>query len=194
MPWVLLCFLTHQAHRGTPLGGFLLCRSVCQALKGAPWVWSYSVVQCIRHLMGQSLLFSSHSWLVGRESMVMAPPPVHDSAVSPCFHGCLAFLHRHFPPQSPPLHPLDLSLCSQQQSSTLGLLYSSQTPALSHCTFQGICVPVQGLYGCGKDYLILIPFRLPQISCFILSLKCSSRDSDNCPDMGIGPLLQFPTC
>ena len=66
--------------------------------------------------MGQSLLFSSHSWRVGRESMAMAPPPVHDSAVSPYFHGCLAFLHRHFPPQSPPLHPLDLSLCSQQQS------------------------------------------------------------------------------
>ena len=23
--------------------------------------------------------------------MVMAPPPICDSAVSPCFHGCLAF-------------------------------------------------------------------------------------------------------
>ena len=41
--------------------------------------------------------------------------PTRDSAVSPCFHGCLAFLHRHFPPQSPPSHPLDLSLSSQQQ-------------------------------------------------------------------------------
>jgi len=39
---------------------------------------------------------------------------------------------------------------------------------------------------------ILIPFRLPQISCFTLSLKCFSSDSDNCPDVGIGPLLQFP--
>ena len=48
------------------------------------------------------------------------------------------------------------------------------------------------MYGCGKDCLILIPFRLPQISCFTLSLKCFSSDSDNCPDMGIGPLLQFP--
>ena len=27
------------------------------------------------------------------------------TAVSPCFHGCLAFLHRHFPLQSPPSHP-----------------------------------------------------------------------------------------
>ena len=35
-------------------------------------------------------------------------------------------------------------------------------------------------------------YLLPQISCFTLSLKCFSSDSDNCPDVGIGPLLQFP--
>ena len=55
-----------------------------------------------------------------------------------------------------------------------------------------LLTPVRGKYGCGKDCLILIPFRLPQISCCILSLKCFSSDSDNCPDVGIGPLLQFP--
>ena len=48
------------------------------------------------------------------------------------------------------------------------------------------------MYGCGKDCLILILFRLPQISCFTLSLKCLSSDSDNCPDVGIRPLFQFP--
>ena len=48
------------------------------------------------------------------------------------------------------------------------------------------------MYGCGKDRQILIPFRLPQISCFPLGLKCFSSDSDNCPDVGIRPLLQFP--
>ena len=55
MPGVLLCCLPCQAHRGAPLAGARLCRSVHQALKGAPWVGSYSVVQCIRHLMGQPL-------------------------------------------------------------------------------------------------------------------------------------------
>ena len=59
------------------------------------------------------------------------------------------------------------------------------------CLPEDLC-PVWGVYGCGKDCLILIPFRLSQISCFILSLKCFSSDSDNCPDVGIGPLLQFP--
>ena len=45
----------------------------------------------------------------------MVPPPTCDSAVSPCFNGCLAFLHRHLPLLSPPSHPLDPALCSQQQ-------------------------------------------------------------------------------
>ena len=44
----------------------------------------------------------------------------------------------------------------------------------------------------GKDWLILIPFRLPQISSFTLSLKCFSSDSDSCPALGIRPLLQLP--
>ena len=43
-----------------------------------------------------------------------------------------------------------------------------------------------------KDCLILLPFRLPQISCFTLSLKRFSSDSDNCPDVGVRPLLLFP--
>ena len=113
-----------------------------------------------------------------REAMVMAPPSMCDSAVLPCFHGCLVFLHRHFPPQSPPSHPLHLSLGSQQQPlpwSTVhqGFLHNPWTPAPSLCAFQGTCIPVWGMYDCGKDclILILILFRLPQVSCFTLSLK-----------------------
>ena len=56
----------------------------------------------------------------------------------------------------------------------------------------GECVPVWGLNGCSQDCLILIPFRLPGISCFTLSLKCFSSDSASCPSVGIRPLLQFP--
>ena len=87
-----------KAHRGATLPGVLLCCSVHQAFDGPA-----------------SLLFSCQCWCVEREAMVMAPPTTHDSAVSPCFHGCLAFYHRRFLPCSPPSHPLDPSLCSQQQ-------------------------------------------------------------------------------
>ena len=66
-----------------------------------------------------------------------------------------------------------------------GIAPQSLTSAPSRCA-------IWVMDGCGKDCLILIPFRLPQISCFTLSLKCFSSDSDNHPDVGTGPLLQFP--
>ena len=121
-----------------------------------------------------------------REAMVMAAPSMHDSAVLPCFHESLAFLHRHFPPQSPPSHPPDPSLHSQQQPSPwdCSSFQSLRLPGDLH--------PVRGMYGCSKDCLILILFRLLQISYFSLSLKCFSSDSDTCPAVGIRPLLQFP--
>ena len=75
---------------------------------------------------------------------------------------------------------------------TLGLLHNPLSPAPSHCPFQETHVPAQRMYGCGKDCLILIPVRLPQISCFTLSLKYFSSDSDNFPTVGIETLLQFP--
>ena len=53
-------------------------------------------------------------------------------------------------------------------------------------------VPVQGMYGCSKDCLILIPFRLPQVSCFTFSLKCFPSDSDNCPLWGLDPCFSSP--
>ena len=110
---------------------------------------------------------------------------MHGSASTSCFHGCLAFRHRHFPPQSPPSHPLNLSLCSQQQP----LPWDCST--VPNSSSQLLRLPGD-LHGCDKNCLILIPFRLPQIRCFTLSLKYFSSDSDSCPDVGIGPLLQFP--
>ena len=93
-----------QAHRvpphPIPLAGVLLCSSVHQAFDRPA-----------------SLLFSCWYWRVKREAMVMTPPSTCDSVVMSCFHGCLAFLHRHFPPQSPPSHPLDTFLHSQWQPS-----------------------------------------------------------------------------
>ena len=120
--------------------------------------------------------------------MLMAPPTKGDSAVSPCFHGCPAFFYKHFPPQSPPSHPLDLSLCSQQQSSPWDC---STIPKFHLLHLPRDLSPHLG-YVWLQQGLILIPLRLPQISCYTLSLKCFSSDSDNCSDVGIRPLLQFP--
>ena len=55
LPGLFLCCSVHQAHKLAPLAGVQLRCSTFQALKGATWVGSYSVVQCIRHLMGQPL-------------------------------------------------------------------------------------------------------------------------------------------
>ena len=49
----------HVRHIGGPMAGVLLCCSANQSLKGALWVWSYSVVQCIRHVTGQPLYCSA---------------------------------------------------------------------------------------------------------------------------------------
>ena len=122
--------------------------------------------------------------------MVMAPFPMHESAVSFCFHGCLAFLHRHFPPQSSPSHPLSPSLHSPQQPCP-GIAPQSLSSSSQLLCILGDLRPCPG-YVWLQQVLILILFRLPQISCFTLSLKCFSSDSDSCPDVGIGPLPQFP--
>ena len=53
LPEILLCFSVRQVHWGAPLAGILRRRSAHQSLKGARWVGSYSVVQCVRRLMGQ---------------------------------------------------------------------------------------------------------------------------------------------
>ena len=121
----------------------------------------------------------------------MAPPPMCDSAVLPCFHDFLAFLHQHFPPRSPTSHPLNLFLCSQHQPLPWGCSIIPKLQLPTTAPFRG----PEFLFGvciAAASTLILIPFMLSQISCFTLSLKCFSSDSDNCPDAGIRPLLQFP--
>ena len=108
----------------------------------------YSVVQCVRRSMGQPIYCSAAwCWLWRRrEGMVMAPPASRDSAVSPCFHGCLAFLHRHSLSQSPPSHLPDSSFWSQQQPppwdcSTIPKLQLPATaPSSRLASLSGECV------------------------------------------------------
>ena len=145
----------HQAHRDPhphpttppcttppPLGPYSV--DPCgQAHGGVSLAGVYSVVQCLRCLMGQPLLLLM---LVrgAREAIVMTPHTMCDSVVSLCSHDCLTFLHRHFPPQFTPSYPLDLSLCHQQQLHNCSTIPKLQLPASAPsrgpASLSGVCM------------------------------------------------------
>ena len=91
-------------------------------IEGPPWLGCYSVDLRVSHLMehpGWGLQFSAsgvrwanHS-IVKLQMLEYGERGYADGSTSyvwltqqlpPCFHGCLTFLHRNFPPQSPPSH------------------------------------------------------------------------------------------
>ena len=117
--------------------------------------------------------------------------PTCDSAVSPCFHAAwfssTGISHHILLPHIPLLCLSRVNSCPGPRIAPRSLNSSSQPLRLP-----GDLPPCPCYLWLGKDCLILIPFRLRLISCFTLSLKCPSSDSDNCPDVGIGPLLEFP--
>ena len=76
---------------------------------------------------------------------------------------------------------------------SLGLSTSPKLQLPATVPSQGTSVPVQGMYGCGKDTLILIPFRLPQITCFSLSCKCFSSTQTIAVMCGSEPCFSSPT-
>ena len=152
-----------------------------------------SVVQCPQvHLMGQPLYCSAVDAGMWGEAMVMA-------WVTYAWLSSITLLPwlPAFPPQAIPITISSLtspwSISPKSTAAfTLGLFHTSRTLAPSRCTFQGTLIPLLGIHDYSKDCLILIPFRQPQISCFTLSLRCFSSDSDNCPHVGTGPLLPSP--
>ena len=88
-----LCCSGHQGRRGTPPTGVLLCSSVRQTFDGPA-----------------SLLFSYRCWRVGREAVVMAPPPLQLSSI--------ALLPR-LPGFPPPESPTTISSLTSPQSISL---------------------------------------------------------------------------
>ena len=123
--------------------------------------------------------------------MVMTPAPTHNSAVSlasmAAWLSSTGISHHNLLPHIP---SICLSAVNSNPHPGCSIIPKLQFPA---------AVPSRGpaslsalMYGRGKDCLSLIPFRLSQITCLTLSLKCFSSDLDNCPDVEIGPLLQFP--
>ena len=153
---------------------------------------SCSVVQCLRLLMGQPLYCLGAASMWGEKGYGNGSTPLH---VTQQYHlasmaarlSSTGILHHDLLPHLP-------TICLSEVNS---IPYPEIAPHSTNSSSQllhlpGALIPVWGMYGCSKDCLILFPFRLPQISCSTLSLKCFSSDSDNCPSVGIRPLLQFP--
>ena len=157
-----------------------------QSLKGAPWVGSYSVVQCIRRLIGQPLYCSAaNAGMWGLRGYGDGSTPLHGTQQNhltsmAAWLSSTSISHHNL---LPPISSIHLSIVNSSPCPGIApqSLNSSSQPLchLGHVWLQQGC-------------LILIPFRLPQMGCFTLSLKCFSSDSDNCLDVGIGILPQFP--
>ena len=140
-------------------------------IEGSPWLGSNSVDWCVRHLKGHPRwvptlwLDVSGTWWASlsivqlkmlaceeRKSMVRAPPSMHDSAISPCFHGCLAFFHKHFLPQSLTSCPLSPCLCSQQKplpwdySTVHTLQLPVAIPSMGPVSLSKVCMAVSDFH------------------------------------------------
>ena len=89
-------------------------------------------------------------------------------------------------------HIPSVHLSAVNNSSHPGIAPQSLSSSSQLLHLLGHLLPCPGYIWLRRGLLILIVFRLPHISCFTLSLKYFSSDSDNCPDVEIGPLLQFP--
>ena len=105
--------------------------------------------------------------------------PMRDSAVLPCFHGCLAFLHSYSPPRSPPLRSLDLSLCSQQKpspwdcSTVPKLQLPAAAPSRGPVSLSGVCMAA------ARTVWFSFHLGCHRSAVSLFSLKCFSSDSDN---------------
>ena len=161
------------------MGGVLLCSSLCQALD-----------------QPASLLFSCWYWPVGRESLCWW---LHPLPVTQQYHHHLASMvswlsspgisHHKLLPHMPLIHLSTVNSTPHHGIAPPSLNFSSQLL----CLLGNLYPCLGGMYGCSKDCLIFIPFKVPQISCFTLSLKCFLSDSV-APFRELDPCFSCPTC
>ena len=152
---------------------------------------SYSVAQCLRRLVGQPLCCSAVAVGLWGEGLWWWLHPLRVTqhcrlASLAAWPSSTGISHYNLLPHTP-----SVCLSTVNSSLCLGIAPQSLSSRSQLLRLPGDLPPVWGMYHCGKDCLILIPFRLPQMSCFTLSLKCFSSDSDSCPNVGIRALLQF---
>ena len=143
-----------------------------------------------------SLLFSCQCWGMGRERLLWwwFQPPTHDSAVSPCFHGCPAFLHRHFPTQSPPSHPLNPSLHSRQQPlpwdhfTVPKLQLPATAPSMGPASLSRVCMAA------ARTVWFSLHLGCHRSAVSLSALNVSPLTQTIAPMWGSDPCFGFPTC
>jgi len=142
-----------------------------------------------------SLLFSCRCWPVGGERLwwwlypLCVTQQYHLASMAAQLSSTCISHHSLLP------HIPSISVSTVKSSPRPGIVPQSLNFTSQPLLLLGnlhLCPGHVCMYVSNKDCLILILFRLPQISCFTLSLKCFPSDSDNCPKVGIGPQLQFP--
>ena len=125
-----------------------------------------------------------------REAMVMAPPPCMTEQYHLTFMAAwlssTGISHHNLP------HIPLIRLSAVNNGPCPGIAPQPLNSSFQLLRPPGDLCPSLGYVWLQEDCLILIPFMLPQISCFTLSLNYVSSDSDNCLSVEIGPLLLFP--
>ena len=113
----------------------------------------------------------------------MAPPPMHDSAISPCFHGFYNLL-----PHIPLMHLSAVNISPHPGIGPQSLNSSSQPPHLP-----GDLHPCPGYAWLQQGLSILIPFRLPQTSYFTSALNVSPLTQTIALMWGLDSCFSSPT-
>ena len=113
-----------------------------------------------------------------------------DGSTRYTFHGCLAFLHQHFPPWSPPSHLLNQSLCSQQQPlpwdcfTIPKLRLPASVPSRRPPLMSGVCI--------AAARTVWFSFHLDCCGSPVSLSALNFSPLIQFPHVGIEPLLQFP--
>ena len=104
-----------------------------------------------------------------------------------------------FPPQALPT--IIFSLTAPRSDSlpstaalALGLIHNPYSPAPSHCTFQGTCIPAQCMYGCGKDCLILFQLGCHRSAVSLSALNVPPLTQTIALMWRADPCFSSPTC
>ena len=192
-----------QTLRGLPFLGSISVDWHVKHIEGPCCLGSYFVGRPVRHLKehpgwGPTLFDGSASesfscWILAWKERGFGDSPTHYAWLSSI--ALLPWL----PGFLPQAFPTTISSLTSPRSVS-STVNSSPWPGFAPQTLNsssqwlyllGDLLPCLGYVWLWQG-LILIPFRLPQIGCFTLSLKFFSSHSDSCPNVGIGPLLQFP--